>query len=209
MLAAKLTKSNMKAVEKAIAARLDTIQGSVAVTDTSISWTCGHITEQERVLKLGQYLVMMNAWAIPMSAHEFKWKYEEISPHLPSYYTPTDNEVKIIKYLTSDEYYYGYDYICDETGLDQATAKQAIDQLRSVGVVRFARGLMNDDGEVAGSGFGIRNTVRAEALLYRYYQSNSHSVSDILVQLAGILERNKHPEMSKALDELTENMRRM
>lgn len=169
VIAAKLTKSNMKTLTKAISDRLDTVPESVVVEGDSISWTYGHITEQERTLKRGQYLVMTNAWVIVLPAHEFKWKYDETTPHLPSYYTPTDNEVKIIQCLNSDEHYWGYDYICDETELSREEAKEAINKLRAVGVVQFLRGLMTEDGEVAGAGFGVCNTTRAEALLYRYY----------------------------------------
>lgn len=168
VLAAKLTKRNMKAIARAIAARLDTV-GIVGVSDNAIRWTHSRIGEQQLELKLGQYIAMTNAWVVAIPAHEFKWKYEEITPHMPSYYTPTENEVKIIRVLTSDEYYYGYDYICDQTQLDRAAAKEAIDKLRLIGVVRFARGLMNEDGEVCGSGFGIESETRAEALLYRYF----------------------------------------
>lgn len=168
VLATKLTKGNMKAVAKAIAGRLDTIQDSVVVDDKSIKWITSRILEQEHELKRGQYLVMTNAWAVAIPAHEFKWKYDEITPHMPTYYTPSENEVKIIRAL-SDEYYYPYSYIEDETGLSRSEAKESIDKLRMVGVVRFARGLMTEEGEVAGSGFGIRDHTRADALLYRYY----------------------------------------
>ena len=168
VLATKLTKGNMKAVAKAIGERLDTLPNSVMTFNDQIIWVTGHITEQEKSVKLGEYLIMTNAWIISLPARDFKSKYDEITPHMPTYYTPTENEVKIIRAL-SDEYYYPYSYIEDETGLSRSEAKESIDKLRIVGVVRFARGLMTEDGEVAGSGFGIRDHTRADALLYRYY----------------------------------------
>lgn len=167
VLATQLKKGNIKVVAKAISDRLDTVRGSVKTTDTSISWTQEHLVEEEFTLNLGEYLVMNIGFEI-LSPAEFRAKFEE-HHYMPSYYTASENEVKILTVLTSDEYYYGYDYICDKTELSRPDAKEAIDKLRFLGVVGFARGLMSDEGEVGGSGFGICSETRREALLYRYY----------------------------------------
>lgn len=167
VMAARLRKTNMRQLAKAIDQRLDTIQGSVTILESGIKWKQSHIGEIDQSIKIGEWLVM-NQWVRVMTDMSFKYKYKE-AHGMPSYYTPTDNEVKIISLLSNDEYFFGYDYICDETGLTHEQAKEAIDNLRSMGVVLFARGLMNDDGEVCGSGFGIENNLKAEALLFRYY----------------------------------------
>ena len=119
-------------------------------------------------IRLGQYVQTDNGGLKIYTPYEFKWaSWEEYHP-MPSYFTPNEHEAKILKAL-GDEYYYGYDYICDETGLTREEAKTAIDRLRTVGAVKFQRGLMNEDGEVGGAGFGIPDIERAEALLYRYH----------------------------------------
>lgn len=166
--AAKLKKSNIELVAKAISERLDTKEGSVAIDETGIKWVQIHILEQEHHLKFGEYLVM-SVWVKVLSPYDFERDYEKVVPYLPSYFVPNENEVKILKLLSKNEYYWGYDYICDETGLTRVQAKEAIDRLRLVGAVNFLRGLMTEDGEVAGSGFGVDDNERAEALLYRYY----------------------------------------
>lgn len=167
-LAARLTKRNIKAVAKAISERLDTDPLTVNITDCSVSWKTTNYQDKVYEIKLGQYLVMNVGFEI-LTKQEFEDKYREVH-HLPSYYIPTDNEVKVMRALASDEYYYGYGYICDETDLTHEGAKAAIDNLRSLGVVYFARGLMNEDGEVCGSGFALSDEIRAEALLYRYHR---------------------------------------
>lgn len=165
--AAQLKKGNIKAVAKAISERLDTVQGSVKVDATSITWTRTLIDEETFTLHLGEWLIMNVGFEI-LSSRDFKAKYEQTF-YMSSTYTPTENEVKILNALSSDELYYGYDYICARAEISQPEAKEAIDKLRFMGVVDFARGLMNDDGEVCGSGFGIKSDTRREALLYRYY----------------------------------------
>lgn len=165
--AARLIKSNANELIKAINARYDTVKDSVELHKGGIEWRQYHILEVKHFLRFGDWLVMDGGVKV-VTPYDFKAQYEERF-YMPSYYTPTENEVKIIRCLTSDEYYYAYQWICDETDLTREQAKEAIDKLRSIGVVRFARGLMNDDGEVGGSGFGIEDDCRAEALLYRYY----------------------------------------
>lgn len=165
--AARLRKSNTKEIIKAINARYDTVQGSVQLEVGGISWKQQHIIDVEYFLRFGDWLVMDGSVKV-VTPRDFTLHYEE-RHYMPSHYTPTENEVKIIRCLTSDEYYYAYQWICDETDLTREQAKEAIDKLRLIGVVQFARGLMNEDGEVGGSGFGIKSETRAEALLYRYY----------------------------------------
>jgi hypothetical protein len=53
--------------------------------------------------------------------------------------------------------YYPYAFFEAETGLDRKVLKPAMTSLRAADIMDFARGLMTEDGEVAGSGFGIKH----------------------------------------------------
>ena len=60
----------------------------------------------------------------------------------------------VLKTLHStSEYCSNYGHLERETGYDRATLKKTIKELREAGLVEYVRGLMNDDGEVCGSGF--------------------------------------------------------
>lgn len=166
VLVAKVTKRNMKKVSKWIGERLDVEKSSVI--DGEIYYETGGASSTAEV---GEYIVMNSDQVRTLSKLQLESYYQKNYHLIPLYYTPTENQVKVIKAL-DDELYYGYDYICNETDLDRSEAKEAITTLRQIGVVDFARGLMNDDGEVGGSGFAILDRLRAEALLYRYYGDN-------------------------------------
>lgn len=56
-----------------------------------------------------------------------------------------------------DDYCYGYSWIKDETGLDRKPAFKAVHALLKLGYLEYVKGLMTDDGEVAGSGFWINH----------------------------------------------------
>lgn len=122
-------------------------------------------------VNLGDFIIFENSGPIVVPAYKFKSDYSEIY-RLSSWYTPTLDEVKVLECLNKGDtdLCYGYDYITSETELDRDAAKKAVDNLRIMGAVKFYRGLMDDDGEVAGAGFTIGDTDRAEALLYRHYR---------------------------------------
>ena len=165
-LVAKITKRNIKKVSEWISDRLDVEKSSV-INGMIYCETGG----SSFVAEVGEYIVMNHEQVRTMSKHQLECDYRKEFHSIPSYYTPSESQVKIIKVL-DDELYWGYDYICSESDLERSEAKAAIDTLRQIGVVDYARGLMNDDGEVGGSGFAILDRIKAEALLYRYYGDN-------------------------------------
>lgn len=67
------------------------------------------------------------------------------------------NRIKILKALieADDMYCYDYSWLESETGLTRKELEPEVASLRSTGLVEHIKGLMTDDGEVAGSGFQI------------------------------------------------------
>lgn len=66
----------------------------------------------------------------------------------------TEQEYKVLKTLSgTDEECYNYAYLEGDTGLSRKWLQPIIAKLRQLGYVEYWRGLMTDDGEVAGSGF--------------------------------------------------------
>lgn len=73
---------------------------------------------------------------------------------------PTDNlspaEIHILQaFGGNDEWCYPYAYF-EGGGYDRKQLKVAMTKLRERGFVYYARGLMTEEGEVAGSGFGLK-----------------------------------------------------
>lgn len=71
-----------------------------------------------------------------------------------------ENEKKVLLYLREasmpdGEYCLPFDYISDGTNLDRKAVRKACRSLARKGLAGFYRGLMTDDGEVAGSGYSI------------------------------------------------------
>lgn len=125
--------------------------GDYLARDVSAGW--GEV----KVYKAGEF---KNMFTKKVSYRELYW------------YTPTEVEYQVLQALQHDsDLCYGYDWIMDYTKVDRAETKKAVDHLRELDLVEFHRGLMNDDGEVAGSGFGINDTLgqmMAELLCRRY-----------------------------------------
>lgn len=65
----------------------------------------------------------------------------------------TKNQYEILVRL-DDEYAYGF-YHFSDLGLTKKQLSAEFKVLREEGLVKFCRGLMNDDGEVCGSGYTI------------------------------------------------------
>ena len=168
-----VTKKSFKDAVKLISGRLDVSEPPEINYDKyTITFKQDRLFDtSEQTAQLGDWVTSENAEARVYTNRDFNDRFTEIFG-ISSWYTPTRDEVKVIEKLgTNDEYCYGYDYICED-GMSRDDAKKAIDNLRSMGVVKFYRGLMNDDGEVCGSGFNVSDRVRAEALLYRYHFDN-------------------------------------
>lgn len=66
-------------------------------------------------------------------------------------------KIIVAMYGADQDLYYPYAFFEAETGLDRKVLKPAMTSLRAAGIMDFARGLMTEDGEVAGSGFGIKH----------------------------------------------------
>lgn len=70
----------------------------------------------------------------------------------------SDNALKVLKayYEHADpDYVYMYIWIEDHTGLTRKEAEKAVRELRQAGYLEYVKGLFDEDGQVAGSGFAI------------------------------------------------------
>lgn len=69
-----------------------------------------------------------------------------------------ENERKVLNYLvpmTDSEVQYQYfRHIAESTGLDLKQVSRACRSLKKKGLAEFMRGLFDDDGKAAGSGYG-------------------------------------------------------
>lgn len=169
-----VTKKTFLKVVELLKNRLDMADGEIEVDEAN--YTVKFRTAMDAYMKrdfvtvkLGDYFSTRNERAEVFTKAQVKYDFTRKTLTPPSYYTPTDAQVKVIQVLSeNDEWCYPYNHICSETGLTRAEAKQAIDVLRQFGIVEFHRGLITEDGEVAGSGFGMGDLMRAEAMLWRY-----------------------------------------
>lgn len=176
VMAARVTKRNINKALRLVEGHMSVVRESVETQDQTADQQAEirfrHWFDKEdniTTVTIGSYIITEHGRITVLSPREFSQRFDPIH-RMPSFYTPTKDEVQILKKLRpDDEYYSSYDSICDMTGFTRERAKKAIDNLRSMGVVDYQKGLMNDDGEVAGSGFALGDPVRAEALLYRYY----------------------------------------
>ncbi len=108
------------------------------------------------------------------------------------------------------EFYAGYSWIEKTTGYDRVTLKPAITRLKKLGYLKFCRGLMNDDGEVAGSGWSwdydkreeIAQLVAAPQPEPRTYVSSEETMSDSMSPSTheGELTRILHGAFNNCID---------
>lgn len=142
-----------------------------------------HILKDNTVTaKLGDYVVRDVGGGfgavLALNKREFKSQFTLQQQFGPlRFYTPTEVEYNVLRsiYESDTDCFYPYDWIMDYTKVDRKETKKAVDNLRVLGVVSFLNGLMNDDGEVAGSGFGFEGMVQelmAELLISRYEKRN-------------------------------------
>ena len=159
---------------------VDKVTGTIIfpVTDTDM-------TPQKETAKLGDYLArnVSGGWGEirKYTKRQFENQFtENINWGMLDWYTPTEVEYNVIKALQHDtDMCYSYDWIMDYTKVDRSETKKAVDHLRLLSIVGFYTGLMNDDGEVAGSGFGINDklpVLMAELLCYRYEERKKAEV---------------------------------
>lgn len=67
-----------------------------------------------------------------------------------------DLKIKILEaFLEDEEMAYYYSYFERKTGATRKEVKEVMDELRHSGMVEHVRGLFNDHGETAGSGFSL------------------------------------------------------
>jgi len=78
--------------------------------------------------------------------------------------TPTldDHEKAVLERLdwAGGEYFWGFDTIAVDMQLEHDQVRNACHSLKAKGLACFARGLMTEDGELAGSGYGITDNGR-------------------------------------------------
>ena len=159
---------------------IDKVNGTIVfpVTDTDM-------TPKKETAMLGDFLArnVSGGWGEvrKYTAGEFKSQFtEKVSYRDLRFYSLTEIEYQVLQALHDSDLCYGYDWIMDYTKVDRKETKKAVDHLRELRVISFYRGLMNDDGEVAGSGFGICEPMQeqmAELLCLRYEQRRIPEIS--------------------------------
>ena len=82
----------------------------------------------------------------------------------------TENQYKILKFLHDEEWCYPYAPIEEETKLSRDILEREVKVLREVGLVKYVRGLVTEEGEFAGSGFC--RTENVDELLNKYEETH-------------------------------------
>lgn len=77
------------------------------------------------------------------------------------------------------EFYLGFQAISRRVLLPVDEVRLACRSLRNQGLVDFQRGLMNEDGQVAGSGYAITSAG------YRFVDNEEHDSSDFIPEQGG------------------------
>ena len=90
----------------------------------------------------------------------------------------TETQYEILSRLGSDEYCRSYAGLSDIG--DKKSLQPEIKKLMKIGLVELHRGLMNDDGEVAGSGFcrSYRKSKEIELLIEKYESKNPNYLAE-------------------------------
>jgi hypothetical protein len=84
-------------------------------------------------------------------------------------------QIKVIEaFLEEPDYIYNYSYFEEKTGETREKIKPIIDLLKRINVVKYVRGLINEEGEVCGSGFELT------------YESTKLSIREWLARLKEI-----------------------
>lgn len=83
----------------------------------------------------------------------------------------TPDQTKVLKAFAQlceehgDDYYWCFSTIGAAAGLDRRRVRLAVRALARKGLARYAKGLTNDDGEMAGAGYAVTPAGNAAALL--------------------------------------------
>jgi hypothetical protein len=64
-------------------------------------------------------------------------------------------ENAVLRILPNNDFYHGLSRIARDAGIDKEDARFICQRLRNKGLAKYSNGLMNEDGEVAGSGYAI------------------------------------------------------
>ncbi len=88
-----------------------------------------------------------------------------------------ENEQKVLLELSTiwgyDENFYAFDQLANLTKLDRKQVRRACRSLAKKGLAEFGRGLMDDDGMVAGSGYAA--TKKGHDLISEIIIDNDHT----------------------------------
>jgi hypothetical protein len=105
--------------------------------------------------------------------------------------TDLELQIEIIEaFLEDDEYAYPYRYFEEKTGEPRERIKKIMDELRiNAGMVGYVRGLINEDGEVVGSGFEL--TLRATQLSIREWLAELRKMRDEELEPKSLGERTR------------------
>lgn len=131
VLAARVTKRNINKALLLIQQHMSVVSESIEIQhqteDTQPAVRFRHWYDSEDKITevtLGSYIVTQHSRILVLTPREFADKYRR-HYSFPSYYTPTIDEVTIIRKLNPDaECCYGYDWICSETGMSKERAKK-------------------------------------------------------------------------------------
>jgi hypothetical protein len=93
----------------------------------------------------------------------------------------TELEIRVLGSLLGGEdyHYFSYKVIESETKQPRSVLKPIVDKLKDEGYILFARGLMTDEGQVAGSGFCINPDKSDEV----WYLHRRQKLKDLIASL--------------------------
>ena len=91
----------------------------------------------------------------------------------------TKIQYEILSRMSSSDYCFWFKHF-DDLGLTRKELSKEFKILREAGLVYYSKGLMTDEGEVAGSGYGINNEDEVWELLEKWEEKNLPSYEDFV-----------------------------
>lgn len=162
----------------------------IDITNHTITFTSRSLGDnrEQKVAKIGDYL-MRNvtggdyAEMFVLKRYEIKQRFSVKHNYAQlTFYQLTDVEYNVLRCILAQntEWFYPYSSLEEYTGVDRKETKIATKHLRELGLLEFQNGLMTDEGEVAGSGFGISSPIQEllAELLMRRKQDSIHDSFD-------------------------------